>query len=154
MNTPVATEDWLTDSKAANELLDPTDYSHKALVKTGKIDRSMIFSRMHLFFTHSAVSNYKDGWSDIQKVAKAAGALEVEKIPPNKPDFFKTRGDETIVFGSEEGDVEVSRLIKERGRKVYSKELFTHSIISGELDLEDDAYQLTAAPRTKKGRRS
>lgn len=152
MGRLVVTDDWLTDSKTAGEILDPTKFVHKALEENITHNRRRIFSGKRLFFTSPLVSNYKDGWSDIQEVAKEAGAIEVDKVPFNKPTYLRDYNN-VVLFGGEKADNDVSRLISEHGRTVYSKELFTHSILSGELVL-DDEFKLTGSAPVKKGRRS
>ncbi|KAF2483933.1 hypothetical protein BDY17DRAFT_294659 [Neohortaea acidophila] len=150
MNKSVVTEDWLTDSEAQGELQDPLDYLHKTVEPNATHDKSRIFAGKHLFFTRAAVANYGAGWKDIQDVAKEAGASEVGKLDFDRSSHLHER-DDVVFFGTVKGDEDVAELIKEYGRDVYSKDLFTDSIIAGELKLEQ---KLSAPAAAKRKRRS
>ena len=151
MRKLIVTDDWLTESKTAGVMLDPTAFVHKALEDDITHDRSRVFANKHLFFTTTLVADYKLAWADIQAVAKEAGAAEVAKVSFDGHPFSSNI--DAVFFGSGNADNEVSRLIHEYSRTVYSKDYFTHAIISGELK-SDAKFKLKSAKPAKKTRRS
>ncbi len=155
MNKNVVTDNWLQDWKAQGledgECPNPLYYIHDALEDTVTHDRSRVFGKKNLFFTAAVVDGYKKGWADIQAVAKEAGALQATKVDFGKPAYLQDRED-FVFFAGAQGDNDVGNLIKE-GCTVYSKEMFTQSIICGELQLLDK-YKLGASTSARKGRRS
>ena len=140
----VVTEKWITESKKAGQLLEPDEFVHPKVKHTISDDRRSMFEGMNLFFTKTLVNDvYKAGWDDIQALAKEAGASHVEKIESGT--FGQLKGSLRIVcFGHDKDDVDLPRLIGQQGCTIYHKDFLTHSIIAGELDLDDEEYKLSA----------
>ena len=145
----VVTEDWITESEQAGHILEPDNFAHPSL-KDSITDRSHMFKGKNLFFTNSLVKNvYKDAWSDIQALAKEAGASHADK--GDSGTFGKWKGiAETICFGHNDKDADVPRLMKQHGCTVYHKDFLPHSIIAGELDLDNEEYQLSGSAQAKR----
>ncbi|KAK3722502.1 hypothetical protein LTR37_002494 [Vermiconidia calcicola] len=146
----VVTEEWVKESKKAGHFLEPEDFVHPKLKGTLGHDRKNLFHGKNLFFTSTLVTAVYGGtgWDEIQELVKEAGASSVEK--GNSGTFGSSRGsNETICFGTSP-DPDVGRLMSQYGCTVYSKSLLTHSILTGELDLEDDEYKLSAVGARKK----
>ena len=148
----VVTEDWVTDSKKAGELLDPQGYVPEDLKQTINVDRRNIFTGMNLFFTNALVDKvYTDGWEEVQALAKDAGASHVDK--GSWTTGVKSSGRNGVVyFGKDTDDADAIRLMKDHGCTVYRKELLTDSILTGELDLDEDEFKLVVGSTKKKGR--
>ncbi|KAK4546808.1 hypothetical protein LTR36_001540 [Oleoguttula mirabilis] len=152
----VVTEDWLTESKARGEVLEPADYVHEALEETLEASRSTLFRGLLVYFTKQLVREYGDGWANVQALATESGARLVESWSSTNTNRAKTAGLENAVFfGSHETDKDVKALVAEHGKMVYRKELLTQSVLRGELDLESEEFRLAvpgpAASTVKKG---
>ncbi|KAK5695381.1 hypothetical protein LTR97_008887 [Elasticomyces elasticus] len=149
----VVTEDWLIDSADQQELLDPEIYSHPNLPNDEtEIDRSTLFAGTRVWFTKQLHTDYGDGYASVEALVKEAGALEVSHGATVYAAGAIRRGD--IFFGSKGKDADVVELRDKDGQTVYSKDMLTQSIFTGELDLESDAFELKApAGATKAGNR-
>ena len=145
----VVTDNWLTESKEAGDLLEPDDFVPGILMGSSDHDRSKIFSGKNLYFTNALVNQYKSGWSDIQDLAKESGAGHVDKGGAGKLGGVKGSNN-VIFFGSDKGDTDVVNLINDHDRAVYHKDLLTNAIITGELDLDDEEFKLSGDVSTKK----
>ncbi|KAK5683486.1 hypothetical protein LTS10_005019 [Elasticomyces elasticus] len=149
----VVTEEWLTDSAEQQELLDPEGYLHPDLPNNeAEIDRSGLFAGCKVWFTKQLHMDYgKKGWASVEALVKEAGAMEVSYGATDYAAGAIRRGD-TIFFGRKDQDADVKQLRDDHGQTVYSKDMLTQSIFTGELDLESDAFELKApAAATKKG---
>ncbi|KAK5714121.1 hypothetical protein LTR15_011029 [Elasticomyces elasticus] len=149
----VVTEDWLIDSADQQKLLDPENYLHPNLPKDEmEIDRSTLFAGTRVWFTKQLHTDYGDGYASVEALVKEAGALEVSHGATVYAAGAIRRGD--IFFGSKGKDADVVELRDKDGQTVYSKDMLTQSIFTGELDLESDAFELKApAGATKAGNR-
>ncbi|KAK4952637.1 hypothetical protein LTR10_009443 [Elasticomyces elasticus] len=149
----VVTEDWLIDSADQQKLLDPENYLHPNLPKDEmEIDRSTLFAGTRVWFTKQLHTDYSDGYASVEALVKEAGALEVSHGATVYAAGAIRRGD--IFFGSKGKDADVVELRDKDGQTVYSKDMLTQSIFTGELDLESDAFELKApAGATKAGNR-
>ena len=150
MHKLVVTDDWLLDSMAGNELLDPADFVHSAVEATITHDRARLLSGKRLFFTSPAIESYKKGWNDIQAIAKEIGASEVSKVPLDKEVFLR-ESDNSVFIGNDDKDDNANKLINYFDRTVYKKDFFTDSIIAAEL-MDDDTYKLHGSATAKKAR--
>lgn len=139
----VVTEDWITESKKADHLLEPNDFIHEDLKPTVDVDRSTIFNGINLFFTKTLAKAYGSGWKDIQELAKEAGASHVQEGDSGTLGKLTDGRVEVICFGKEYGDADVPRMKKQQKVKVYHKNLLTQSIIKGKLDLDGEEYVLS-----------
>ncbi|KAK5746791.1 hypothetical protein LTR17_000421 [Elasticomyces elasticus] len=149
----VVTEEWLIDSATQQELLDPEDYLHPDLPNNeAEIDRSGLFAGRKVWFTKQLHMDYgKKGWASVEALVKEAGAMEVSYGATDYAAGAIRRGD-TIFFGRKDQDADVNQLRDEHGQTVYSKDMLTQSIFTGELDLDSDAFVLKApASAPKKG---
>ncbi|KAK5170217.1 uncharacterized protein LTR77_004803 [Saxophila tyrrhenica] len=138
----VVTEDWLQDSKTRGQLLDPQDYVHEKIGIPAK-DRRKLFYGKNLFFTTTLAEKvYGPRWQDIVDLCTEAGASDVRK--GSSKDFGQMIGsNETLCFGTKPtNDADVGRLQSQFSCTVFNKDLITHAMISGELDLEDEEYVL------------
>lgn len=148
----VVTERWITDSASAGELLDPADFVHKEVADTLEIDRRNLFFGKVLYFTNAAFKDYgKDIWEEMKMLATDAGASSVDHGTGGKG--AQITGRNSIIYLGLPNDADVTVLIEEHSRVVYHKDLIKDAVISGELDLEDHQYMLTATKTKKGGRR-
>jgi hypothetical protein len=149
----VVTDKWVVDSKASGYILSPDGYVHDELQESMSIDRRNVFEKKHLYFTSSLVKHYgEDGWKNIEALAREAGASYVERGTPGKVSDVKGRAN-VIFFGNEKGDPEMMQLINVYGHTVYHKDMLTRSIITGELAVEGEEFELSAPASVSKGRR-
>ncbi|EMC99231.1 hypothetical protein BAUCODRAFT_22495 [Baudoinia panamericana UAMH 10762] len=151
LGKPVITENWVSQSQIAKELLDPTDYLHPGVRDTAGDDRSLLFQGKTLFFTNALHAEYGEGWSNIKALANECGASRVEKGTAGKASEVTPRS-EVIIFGRKENDESVLRLTMD-GRTVYQKDLLTQSVLRNALDLESDEFMLTGHGGKADGKR-
>ena len=111
------------------------------------VDRTIIFKNQTILVTPALKKSYGKGWKDIQELAKNTGAKVMSKTIDQVGS-----DDQLIILGLESKDKDVSEYL-DRGQTVYTKELFTSTILDGELDLADDQHKIVPGPsQAKKGR--
>ncbi|KAK5135896.1 hypothetical protein LTR08_004546 [Meristemomyces frigidus] len=148
----IVTEDWVTDSQAEGQLLEPNDYVHDVLEKTIDFDRSVLFKGKILYFTKKLVQEYGAGWSDVTALAIECGAARVDSGSAVKAEKTARKG-ETVFFGAEENDQDVVELIAEQ-HVVYHKDLLAKGVLRGEIELDSDEFELQpATSAVKKSRK-
>lgn len=153
MGKAVVTDDWVTDSKAEGQLLEPDDYMHEDLEASIKADRGRLFKGHILFFTKKLVQSYgQSGWQSIQALCHEAGANLVDHGVAGSGRTTALLG-KTIFFGNDADDTDVKTLALEHDFTVYHKDLLTQSVLRGELDLESDEFVIQPSTSVvKRGR--
>ncbi|EME49625.1 hypothetical protein DOTSEDRAFT_49850 [Dothistroma septosporum NZE10] len=133
---PVVTQLWLSASKEAGNLLEIDAYIHKEVRDAIMTDRRALFRGKILFFTRGAKISYGDnGWGEIAEMARDMGATSVESGSATTGDEITPK--ERVVFvGIDIDDKDVVALIKDHGRIVYSKTMFTETIIKASFTPE------------------
>ena len=152
----VVTEEWIKDSRDAGEIVDPGDYVHQKLRDIADLDRRHLFNGRNVYFTNGLAKQFGTEWAKVEALVKEAGASHVDKGSAGKIGNVEDRNN-VVLFGCDDSDADVDRLVIEYGRTVYSKDMLKEGIIAGELDLDGDEYKLTADTPTwakpKKSRR-
>ena len=144
----VVTERWITESKAAGELLDPSNFIHQEVADTRDIDRRKLFFGKIVYFTNAAVKDYGDAnWSEMKALVTEAGASSVESGTGDKGG--KMTGRNSIIFFGTKPDKDATVLIEDYSRVVFHKDLIKEAVVSGELDLEDSRHKLGAGGTVK-----
>ncbi|KAK5112085.1 hypothetical protein LTR85_011666 [Meristemomyces frigidus] len=147
----VVTEDWLIDSKAQGQLLEPDDYVHDTLKPTITHNRGDLLKGWVVYFTKKLAVDYgTTGWSSIKALANDAGARLVESGSAANGEKTARIGP-TIFFGSDGPDDDRTALLAAQ-TVVYHKEMLTQSILRGEVDLESDEFMFElpkSAAKTK-----
>lgn len=94
------------------------------------------FKGYTIHFTKSLKTVYSP-FTEIEQVCKAAGANKVTNSRIDKsPD--------TIVLAKDEGDPDVERFMQE-GITCYHRDMITHSIFRGYVDLDSDEFRIEPA---------
>jgi hypothetical protein len=152
----VVTDQWIEDSMDADQLLDLEAYIHDDLGETAHLDRGELLKGKTLFITDAQMKAYGGGVDNIKLLATAVGAWKVESGSVRKGSSMPAAN--TIFIGGDGNDPDALKLAKD-GRTVYQKTLLTHSVIKGELlideeELEWQPNQLQPTPKSgKKGKR-
>lgn len=148
----IVSDTWVTKSLQAQSLLDPSrfppvnapkewEWGNKEadVNKVLEADRAELFQDKVLFITPALKKEYGNGYGDIEKVAKAAGANRL--ISKSARDY--SHNENTIILASENGDLEAMTLSgADKGYRCYTKDLLSFSILRGILDLENDEFKL------------
>ena len=158
--TPIVTDKWLLDSAKAEQLLPVAAYIpvvpkqeqewNIKLEETAGQPQTP-FEGYTVHFSKSLKAVYSP-FTDIEQVCKAAGA---KKVTSSRMD----KSGDVIVLVKDEEDVEVEKLAQD-GVKCYTRDLITHSIFRGVVDLDSDEFRVGAsdasAPKEvkKKGRKT
>ncbi|KAF1945963.1 hypothetical protein EJ02DRAFT_395251 [Clathrospora elynae] len=159
---PIVTDKWLLDSAKAVHFLSLAAYkpSVPKQEKEWKFKLEDVlgqpqapFKRINIHFTKSLKAVYQP-FTEIEEVCKAAGANKVTSARINKTEDF-------IVLAKEDDDAEAQKLMQD-GVRCYTRDLLTHSIFRGLLDLDSDEFRIdsgavaaagaTDAPKEKKKR--
>lgn len=156
---PILSDQWIVQSAKKDQLLEPTEYfaSDPTAEKKANVDsqwsrgesRKGLLDNMTLYFSPAAADSYdKDGWKDIQKVAKLAGA---KKILTGDHESIKMPATNLIALGSSKDDVDIMAL-SEKEIPCFDREWLGLTILRGEIDLEVDRLGAAKPAKEKKGR--
>jgi hypothetical protein len=143
----VVTDEWIEESIWNDHLLDPDTYIHEDLAETADIDRGELFTGKTLFITDALAKAYGTEIDNIKGLATAAGAWKVESGSVKKGIGMPAAG--TIFLGGDGNDHDAMKL-REEGRTVYQKALLTHSVIKGELLVDEKELEWQETPKTPK----
>jgi hypothetical protein len=160
--TPIVTDKWLIDSAKAGHFVSVSAYRPSAPKQERewnvKFDQILghaqtPFDGYTIHFTKNLKALYSP-FTEIEQVCQAAGAKKVTSSRMDKVGNI-------IVLAKDEDDGEVEKL-KQEGIMCYNRDLITHSIFRGSVDLDSSEFKIgpetaaTNAPKgtKKKGRKS
>ena len=134
----ILTDDWLTDSHKAGQLLDTTQYTHPDPAAAVDLQRSRVFQGMTLYFTNGSYEKHDlDEWRELGTLAKDSGATIMKHGKQVVP-----KGTTSVMyFGGGDGDEGAMTLIAQ-GQTVYRKDLFMQSLLQGTLVVDDNEFKL------------
>ncbi|KAL8867769.1 MAG: hypothetical protein Q9174_005446 [Haloplaca sp. 1 TL-2023] len=151
----VVTDEWITRSVKAEQMLDPGDFQPRDKEKEkawgssigSAIDRGKGGHRplkgWTITFTPTLKKELGNTWSELKEVCLVAGATAVQAfIPKNSPDDVEA----TIIIGSADGEPDAG-VLEERGWKVFEKEIVLVSIWRGKVDVGSDEFLLKPPPK-------
>lgn len=144
LGTPIVTDNWLFDSAKAGHFLSTFAYRPSAPVQEKEwktnlddiLDKPQTpFKGYTIHFTQSLKASYRP-FTDIEKVCKAAGAKKVTNARLDKSGNI-------IVLASQTDDEEAEKLMQD-GVTCYNRDLLTHSIFRGNVDLDSDEFKIVS----------
>lgn len=145
----IVTDNWVTDSIKANDLLSlvgylPRDPKKEAewgisldeAIYRGRTKDLQILKGQTIIFTPSSKKELgKSGFDELKEIVKCAGAKGVSSTLPRKsPEETPS----TIVIGTQDS-TEMAELQK-LGYSLYVKDIISLSVLRGHLDLESDEF--------------
>ncbi|KAL1297258.1 hypothetical protein AAFC00_004817 [Neodothiora populina] len=136
----IVTDDWVSKSIVAKQLLDTGPFLPTDLKASKDKDRSQMFGDVVMYFTPKLRKDYGKGWDDIQAIIKQTGATIVSCAPTRIPKNVEV----DFYLASEKDDAHLVEL-QEKSICVYHKDILTQSILAGEL-FDEDPYELPTAP--------
>jgi len=145
---PIVTDKWLTDSARKKKYMEPIDY----IPKVPKQEKEWGFklkdawgSRRHVllhgytvYFT-SALSKTYDDFAEVEQLYRLCGAKKVHKSARSAGSAKD--GEDVIIFGLEDKDVECDTLLK-AGCTVYNRNTLASGILRGHVDLKSDEFKI------------
>lgn len=139
----ITTYKWVHESQAAGRVLDPNGYLHPDL--NLEADRTSLFGGRTIFVTPGLKTAYEKNYKNIEQMAKLAGARIICQSP-------RKDVEQLVVLGCGPDD-EHAMPFMSNGRTVYTKDLFTSSILDGKLNVDDERYKIKQSTgETKKGK--
>lgn len=141
----IATDAWLLQSAKEDAILDPSRFGHKEVDM--EADRSKLFEDTTIVATPALRKEYGTGWKDMEELAKLAGARSLLSKPLRS---VNADDEHLLILGLEWEDLDAISFI-EYGKPVYTKELFTSSILYGHLRFDEDQYKVRLRPSQTNG---
>ena len=139
--TTIVTDEFVTRSAEDGKVPDALRYSPGGIKDAG-VCRETLFSGKELYITPALREVYKFEYLNIVELAKIVGF----KSAISKVARGVVTNANTIVLGFGDNDPDAMTL-NEDGAACYTKDFLSTSILRGEVDFEDDEFQMTFKSR-------
>ena len=145
----VVTEDWVSESVKAKQILDLADFAATDPVREAEWGTSLseaiargveglkFFTNWSFCFSPAVKKELGNGFAEMKQLCLAAGAQSIQNTLPRRAPSDPC----TMVIIATTSDKDLNAL-HGHGWKVYSKEIITLSILRGTLDLDSDEFLL------------
>ncbi len=145
----VINDDWVLQSIAKGELLDPMDFLARDASKEAEwgidlaeaIERGKQgvkpFSEFSLYFTSAAKKDLGTGFAELKDIALHAGAKLVQASLPRKSGQLADKSKMIIIAVQDDGDLSA---LEEGGWRCFGKDMVTLSVLRGAVDIDSDEF--------------
>lgn len=137
----VVKRSWVGETMRKSKMQPLQSYVPSLLKTSIGLDRTSVFAGKELVFTPAARKKI-DEWNEVCAVATEAGCAKIN-VASKAQIMFPPAESTVCLFGDNNTDDEDADVwLRIHDRVVWDWHLLARAIIAGQLDLEDDRYQL------------